>query len=178
MNGSQTYLSGGALVCAALGALGDVRRGRIPNWLTYGGVVAGLTLRGWLDGWAGAKDGLAAILVGGGALFLFFAAGGMGAGDVKLMAAVGSWVGLKQTVVVMAATAFAGGIVAIGHMIFFRRVGSTVRNLWDLVRHHLAHGIQPHPELNLQKPRSMRLPYGLAIALGTLYSFAATVWRG
>jgi len=73
---------------------------RIPNWLTYGSVVAALAARALL-GWPGIKGGLIGLLAGGGVFFLLFALGGMGGGDVKLMAAVGTWAGGAQTVVVL-----------------------------------------------------------------------------
>ena len=159
----------GALICAMIGAVSDIRAGRIPNWLTYGGLVVGLTLRTILEGWRGLGQGAAGILAGGGIFFLFYLVRGMGAGDVKLMAAVGAWTGVRQAVVVMIATAVAGGILGVVYMVFYRRVGSTVRNIGELIRFHLTSGIQPHPEVSLSDPGSIRVPYGLAIAMGTLY---------
>jgi len=70
---------------------------------------------------------------------------------------------------VLIATALAGGVLAVVYMVFCKRVGSTFRNLGVLLRFHLRSGVQPHPELNLQGPETIRLPYGLAIAMGTLY---------
>ena len=159
----------GALICAMIGAVSDIRAGRIPNWLTYGGLVVGLTLRTILEGWRGLGQGAAGILAGGGIFFLFYLVRGMGAGDVKLMAAVGAWTGVRPAVVVMIATAVAGGILGVVYMVFYRRVGSTVRNISELIRFHLTSGIRPHPEVSLSDPGSIRVPYGLAIAMGTLY---------
>jgi len=159
----------GGAICAIIGAVGDVRSSRIPNWLTYGGLVLGLTLRAALGGWRSLEQGLAGILLGGGIFFVFFLVHGMGAGDVKLMAAVGAWVGLQGTLRVLIATALAGGVLAVVYMVFYKRVGSTFWNLGVLLRFHLRSGVRPHPELNLQGPATIRLPYGLAIAMGTLY---------
>ena len=164
----------GALICAMIGAVSDIRAGRIPNWLTYGGLVVGLTLRTILEGWRGLGQGAAGILAGGGIFFLFYLVRGMGAGDVKLMAAVGAWTGVRQAVVVMIATAVAGGILGVVYMVFYRRVGSTVQNIAELIRFHLTSGIRPHPEVNLGDPGSIRVPYGLAIAMGTLYVFMSS----
>jgi prepilin peptidase CpaA len=65
-------------------------------------------------------------------------------------------------------------------MVFYRRVGSTVMNAGELLRFHVTAGIKPHPELSLQSQGALRMPYGVAIAAGTLYLFlsTATFWRG
>jgi len=159
----------GAAVCAIAGAVSDVRSNRIPNWLTYGGLALALTLRAAVGGWRSLEQGVGGILLGGGVFFVFFLVRGMGAGDVKLMAAVGAWVGPHPTLSVLIATALAGGVLAVVYMVFYKRVGSTFRNLGMLLRFHLRSGVRPHPELNLQGPETIRLPYGLAIAMGTLY---------
>src|SRR6516164_5718592 len=168
----------GALICAMVGAVIDMRARRIPNWLTYGSLLAGLAFRTILEGWRGLGQGAAGILAGGGIFFLFYLVRGMGAGDVKLMAAVGAWTGVRQAVVVMIATAVAGGSLGVVYMVFYRRVGSTVRNIGELIRFHLTSGIRPHPEVSLSGPGSIRVPYGLAIAMGTLYLLVSTFWWG
>ena len=71
-------------------------RTRIPNWLTYSGLIAALLVRTVLGGWANSWGGLAGMLLAGGIFFLLFLLGGMGGGDVKLMAAVGAWVGWRR----------------------------------------------------------------------------------
>jgi len=159
----------GATVCAIAGAVSDVRSNRIPNWLTYGGLALALTLRAAVGGWRSLEQGVGGILLGGGVFFVFFLVHGIGAGDVKLMAAVGAWVGPHSTLGVLIATALSGGVLALVYMAFYKRVGSTFRNLGALLRFHLRAGVRPHPELNLQGPETIRLPYGLAIAMGTLY---------
>ncbi len=169
----ERYLLIGAVVCALAGGINDVRGARIPNWLTYGSLLAGLAVRSaW--GWAGLKSGLIGLLAAGGIFYVLFLLGGMGGGDVKLMAAVGSWAGGTQTVVVLIASAIAGGILAVGYMVFHRRVRMTLLNVLELGRHHLTSGIQPHPTLNIQEAGALRIPYGLAVAMGTLYCLGNT----
>lgn len=174
----EIYFLCGAAVCAAVAAAWDVQHGRIPNRLTYGAMVGGLVLRTVLESWRGTLDGLAAGLVGGGVFFLFFLVRGMGAGDVKLMAAVGVWSGWRHLLPVMLASALAGGILALGYMIIRGRGFSTLRNLGKLFRHHLVSGLAPHPEINLQNPQAIKIPYALAIAVGTFYAFGVTLLRG
>lgn len=171
------YLSGG-VVCALLALVWDLLKGRIPNRITYSGMVAALGLRALLGGWHGVLDGLVGGLLGGGVFLLFFLLRGMGAGDVKLMTAIGLFAGIRQTLIIMLATALAGGVLAVGYMIFRKRGMQTLYNLGSLARYHLFFGLKPHPEINLQNPELIRLPYAVAIATGTCYAFAMAVLRG
>lgn len=170
----ESYLLFAALISATLGAVQDVRARRIPNWLTYGSLITGLGFRCYWEGWHGLAQGAEGMLAGGGVFFLFFLVRGMGAGDVKLMAAVGAWVGVWPTVLVMVYAAFAGLGIAVFYMFFYGRVGSTFVNVGELLRFHVTSGVKPHPEINLQDPGAMRMPYGLAIAIGTLFVFIST----
>jgi len=61
-------------------------------------------------------------------------------------------------------------------MVMHRRVRDTILNTVELVRHHTSEGFQPHPVLNVQQQGTMRLPYGLAIAIGTLYCVGNAFW--
>jgi prepilin peptidase CpaA len=165
-----------ALGIAIVGAVKDVAGRRIPNWLTYSGLLAALIVRVTFAGWPGLKLGLAGMALAGGIFFLLFMLGGMGGGDVKLMAAVGAWAGAAQVVSVLIVGAIAGGMLAVGHILLHRRVGETLRNTLELVRHHATAGLQPHPVLNVQQEGTMRLPYGLAIAIGTFYCVGNVFW--
>ena len=158
-----------AFAFALAGAVKDVRGGRIPNWLTYSGILAALVFRGFLAGFPGLKAGVLGMLTGGGLFVILFFLGGMGGGDVKLMAAASAWAGSAQVVNLLIATVIAGGILAVLYMVFRRRVSEALLNTVELIRHHLTSGLKPHPELNVREPETMRVPYGVAIAIGTLY---------
>lgn len=171
-----------ALALAIAAAVFDVREHRIPNWLTYPGIVLGLVLRGLLlrgglFGLKGLGSAVAGLLLAGGVMFLFYAVRAMGAGDVKLMAAVGSLVGPEHAVVVLLATAICGGVMGIVYAVYRGRMGATIRNLGSVLWFHARSGLQAHPELNLDNPAALRMPYGLAIATGTLYALLLTWWR-
>ena len=99
-----------------------------------------------------------------------------GGGDVKLMAAVGAWVGLAQGVNVLIVSAIAGGFLAVGYMLIHKQVFETLRNTAELARHHLTSGFEPHPLLNVQQAGTLRLPYGLAVAIGTFYCVGNAFW--
>jgi len=103
---------------------------------------------------------------------VFYLAGGMGAGDVKLIMAVGCMAGMPHIAFILLLTALCGGVMAIGLALVRGRLQETVMNVLELVSHHRQHGLQPHPDLNIANGRTLRLPYALAIAGGcilTLY---------
>jgi prepilin peptidase CpaA len=166
-----------ALVIASIGASIDVRTARIPNWLTYGGLAAALVSRAAM-GWIEFRSGLMGLLIAGGMFLLLFLIGGMGGGDVKLMAAVGTWAGSTQALPVLITSAIVGGLLAVLYMILGRRILLTLRNSLELIQHHVSSGIRPHPYLNVQEAGTMRVPYGLAIAMGTLYCASNAFLRG
>ncbi len=173
----DAFLLFDALALAVGAAVVDVQHHRIPNWLTYPGIALGILLRSLFFGWKGLGSGVEGCLLGGGIVFLFYAIRAMGAGDVKLLAAIGSFAGPSRTIVVLLATAICGGVLAIVYAIYKRRAGATLRNVGSVLQFHAASGIQAHPELNLDNPSALRMPYGLAIAAGALYSFVGTWWR-
>ena len=171
------YLFFLALTLALVGAIIDIQKHRIPNWLTYPGIVLGFGLRALLFGWKGLLSALAGCLLAGGIMFLFYMVRAMGAGDVKLMGAIGAVVGPSQVTGVLLATAIFGGLLAIVYALYRRRMISTLKNVGSVLRFHAWAGAQAHPELNLDNPSALRMPYGLAIALGTLYAFVTVWWR-
>ncbi len=178
-----SYLLLIAVVLAVAAAIFDLRQHRIPNWLTYPGIVLGIVTR-WVAyrhdsflGWKGLATALAGCLLAGGVMFLFFMVRAMGAGDVKIMAAIGAFVGPSSAAEVLLATAICGGVLAIGYALYRKRMISTLKNLASVLRFHAWAGVQAHPEVNLDNPAALRMPYGLAIALGTIYAFAAVTWR-
>lgn len=161
---------------AIAGAVQDVRGGRIPNWLTYPAMVGALVVRCAADGWPGLKSGLGGFLLAGGIFFFLFMLGGMGGGDVKLMAAVGAWAGDLRVVAILIAAAIAGGALAVVYIVSRKQLWLTLLNTGELLRHHMTSGLQPHPVLNVREPSTMRVPYGLAIAMGTLYCAGNAFW--
>jgi prepilin peptidase CpaA len=172
----ENYFLIGAVLVASAGAVSDARSARIPNWLTYSGLSAALVLRFAVLGWVGLKSGTVGALVAGGLFFALFVMGAMGGGDMKLMAAVGAWVGSQQVVTILLAAAFAGGFLAIVYIVFGRRGQQTLWNLWELIRFWIASGLQPHPALNVRESGSQRVPFGIAIAMATLYCAGNAIW--
>ena len=170
----ERYLLICAFVFALVGSVEDVRSRKIPNSLTYFGVIAALCIRIFVLGWPGLRDGLIGTLIGGGIFFFLFVIGGMGGGDVKLMAAVSAFAGLTQIVNLLIAAAISGGAMATVIMLYQQRMLTTIRNTIMLVQHHLTTGLRPHPDLNVRQTQSTRVPFAPAIAIGTLYCLSRT----
>lgn len=172
----DNYFFIGAGLVAFLGALTDIRAARIPNRLTYTALITAVVVRTLFLRWSGLESGAIGILLAGGAFCVLFMLGAMGGGDMKLMAAVGAWVGSRHILTVMLAIALAGGLLALVSMVFNKNSIQTVRNTVRLIGYRFTSGLQPHPEMNVQVPGSKRVPFGVAIALGTLFCAVNAIW--
>lgn len=102
-----------ALSLGVAAAVEDLRRRRVPNWLTAGGVVGGLACAAW-GGWHGLGMAAAGTVVGFLILLPFHWCGAMGGGDVKLMAAYGSLLGPSGILLAAVLAAVIGGVWAAG----------------------------------------------------------------
>ncbi len=91
----------------------------------------------------------------------------MGAGDVKLFAAIGAWIGPTQLLIALVLTALVGGAMALGAVAWGGYLGKIVRRTGGLV----LGPTQENGEAVLDPPRPRYVPYGPAIAIGTLMSF-------
>ncbi len=146
----------------------DLRTRRLPNFLTLGGAAVGFLHAIYAGGiWGGTSS-----LLGWGvglALFLpFFALRGLGAGDVKLLACMGAWLGPATTVWAALYSAMAGGVFALVVALFTGYLGTALRNVSFLWTFWQTVGLKPLPDLTLEGSRGPRLPYALPIAAGTL----------
>ena len=142
-----------AAIPAVVAGWTDWHTRRIPNWLVAPFLVIGIVASTWLHGWHGlgfSFEGLGLGLLLYGILFWM---GGMGAGDVKLAAAIGAWIGPGQLFIAMIVTAMAGGIMVLGWALF----GGFLKDLFKGAGDHMKR----------------KMPYAPAIAIGTLFSFFA-----
>lgn len=160
-----------AVVAALVASVWDIKTRRIPNWLTLSAILAGLAVHAVVGGTGDMLIALVAALVGGGIFAIFFVAGGMGGGDVKLMAAIGAIVGFQSLFQVMVLTAIMGGVFAICLALTRGRLKQTVDNIKLLLVHHRFQGLTPHPEINVANRKTLRLPYAIAIAAGCLITY-------
>jgi prepilin peptidase CpaA len=162
---------------AITAAVYDCRFRRIPNWLNLSGIILGF---GWnlvffhLHGAGRAAEGMLLAM----AVYLpFYLLRGMGAGDVKLMAAIGSLVGPANWLVIFIATALAGGIAGAGFSLFKRRFTETCCNVYFLAKDllHFRAPYRTNPQLDFRNTASLRLPHGLVIAVGCAAAVACSV---
>lgn len=147
----------------------DVRWSRIPNWLTFSVMVMGLVVHGWMGGLQGALSSLAGLAVGMGLFLIPYACKAIGAGDVKLMAAIGSIIGATGVISVALLSVLAGGLYALGAMSYQWGVAATSKKLVAVTDGTLVTGGTTGVGL-LRLPFKLR--YGLAIAAGTLLFLA------
>lgn len=158
-------------VTVALAAVTDIQRQRVPNWLTLSATVVALTLHTVSGGSTGLLFSAAGLACGFALLIGFYAAGGMGAGDVKLLATVGAFVGATQVLWVFLFAAIAGGLYALGVLLvtMINRSGgvNTARELRSGIRTFVLTGG------NVQSLRPSfgsypKLRYAVVIALGVI----------
>jgi prepilin peptidase CpaA len=167
-----------ASICAVIAAAFDIKSRRVPNLLTGPCLLAALSLHLGFGGWHGMLNSFVASLACGLVFFLFYLAGGMGAGDVKLMAVAGAFTGLSAVPILLVFTALAGGAMALGLAFVRGRMRETLSNVGAIAKHHVRQGLQAHPEINVQNNNQLRLPYAIAIAAGCLLTEWARVGQG
>ena len=145
-----------ALGMVTLAAYIDLRTRRIPNWLTVGMLAAGLVVNVWELGAAGFGVALAGCALGLVLLLPFYVVGGMGAGDVKLLGAVGALVGPQTLVSVAIYGALVGGTMS---LVALAARGSLIPAVTEILA-----------QQRLPARSGLKLPYGLAIASGVYLS--------
>jgi prepilin peptidase CpaA len=149
-------LFGLCLIVAVLATAEDIWRRRVSNYVTAGAFLSGVALHGWLYGWTGVWASLLGGVGGFLAFLIFFVLGGMGGGDVKLMAGFGTIVGKEHIVLAIVLVAMLGGLMAVGYLAF--------RKVRDLARRDEG-GSEGKPG------RKAMIPYAPAISLGMLLTF-------
>lgn len=125
------------LAGSLVAALWDLRTRRIPNVLTGGLFVSGLLAAGYLRGGPGLFDAVAGALVMALPFVILFLFGG-GAGDAKLMAAAGVWLGAQDGLVAMLAVVATGAVLGLGYALVKNRAALVLANTRDVAWHAWA----------------------------------------
>jgi prepilin peptidase CpaA len=150
---------------AILAARSDVRARRIPNALTGPAIVLALIAHFWFEGFPGLKSALAGMLVAGGLLLPGFIFRFTGAGDVKLMAAVGAWFAFPGALMATLFAFIAGGLVA---LVIAARRGILRHTLWNTAW-LAAWVMRPGAVASTPPPGSgVRFPFALAVLAGSI----------
>src|SRR3984885_16178469 len=144
----------GALILPTLLAIAggwtDWRTRRIPNWLTVPGLLLGIAMNSWLQGWPGAKASLLGAGLALALLLPFVLSRSLGAGDWKFVGALGAFLGPNNLLTVLLLAILVNGLMAVIMVIQKKRVRETARNLGRMLAALLTIHL-PSPDLNLEK---------------------------
>lgn len=180
MSGHEALVLTAAAV-ALIAAGTDLWRFKVYNVLTLPALAAGLCASAWVGGWQGlAASGLGA-LTGFGLLAAFFIMGGVGAGDVKLLTALGAWLGPATILRVFVASAIAAGLYALVLTIAYGGLAATAVDLLALADRMRRGDVRPSPEpaIAAEAARADRrrrlIPFAAMTFLGLVA--AVFVWK-
>lgn len=164
-------------VTLVIAAVIDGLKLKVPNWLTFPMIFSGWAFSAWYFGWSGLGWSLVGTVVGLALLLPFYAIGGMGAGDVKLLGGVGAWVWGTVTFYAFCVSALVGGVLAV-LMVVFRGAWARHRAQFFHILDEVVSIRDPNVLSAIaaeRKSSMMLLPYGIPIAIGTIAYFA---WSG
>jgi prepilin peptidase CpaA len=161
-----------AMAVALVAVVFDLRTRRIPNYLTIGTAAVALAVSGFAEGTTGLAGAGLGWLVGAIVFFPFFALGGMGAGDVKLMAALGALLGPINAIWLAIFSSIAGGVVAVLVSMSRGYLQQALANVWLMLLHWRVAGAGAVPGMTLRDTRGPRLAYAIPIAIGVV----CTIW--
>jgi prepilin peptidase CpaA len=166
-----------AMLVGTTAGLIDWRTRRIPNWLTVSGVLLGIGYRTLHAGPHGLAMGLQGMFLALICLLPMVLLRAMGAGDWKLMAALGAILGPVMMLFVLAGAIFLSGIMAMVMIVRAKKVKETFINVFVLVQGFLSFGLREFPDISLDNPDLLKLPFGVAAALAIVLCFLATRWK-
>src|ERR1700693_707948 len=169
--GTREIIWAFALTLTFLAAAVDWRTRKIPNWLTVPGILAGITLRTVISGWPGAKASLEGVGLALALLLPLVLLRALGAGDWKLMGAVGAFMGPILFLFILFGSILAAGLMSAIQTIKTKRVKETFRNIVELLRGFVVFGFQPNPHISLDNPKLMKIPFGMAVAVSAAACF-------
>ena len=168
----NTIVAAIALAIGTIACITDVRHRRIPNVLTFGAAAVALLFHTVVSGLPGLM-GAALGWVVGVALFLpFFLLRGMGGGDVKLLAALGAWLGPGDAFYLAIYASIAGGVLAILVSLARGYLTTAMRNIGSLLSYWSVVGPRPMAALTLDKGNAPRLAFAVPMLVGTM----VTLW--
>ncbi|HTN76041.1 MAG TPA: A24 family peptidase [Pirellulaceae bacterium] len=164
-------------VFAIVAAVIDGIELRVPNRLTYPFIIAGWIFNGCYFGWEGLGYSLWGTFVGMMCLLPWYAIGGMGSGDVKMMGGIGAWIYGTDTMWAFGVTVVVGAVLAIG-MVLYRGAWKQHENQFWMILNEILTIRDPNKltVIAAERKKSMLLlPYGIPIAIGTILYF---MWNG
>lgn len=158
------------LTIAGAACVTDLRTRRIPNVLTFGAALAGLVFQFATGGVEALGQAALGWLLGALVFLLPFALGGLGGGDVKLLAALGAWLGPADALWLVLYTGVAGGVMAVAVSARYGYLGTALQNVRLLLCHWQVAGIKALPEITLEGSGGPKLAYAFPILMGLVTS--------
>ena len=171
-----------ALALTLLAGWTDWRARKIPNWLTVSGLLLGLAVNfvlwGWRNtNWHGGKASLEGAALGLAVFLPFVLLRALGAGDWKLMGAVGATLGPVLLLFVIFGSVLVAGVMSVVEVVRSRRIKETAKNLVVLVHGFMTFGVRSGPNITIDNPGLMKVPFGVAVAIATVICYGAALWR-
>lgn len=163
-----------SIILAGLACATDISSRKIPNTLTLSGAAGAFVFFLVTTGWHGLAWSAGGWVVGLAMFLPLFLLGGLGGGDIKLVAALGSWLGPSNAAWLALYAAVAGGPLAVAMALSRGYLKRAFGNIWGLLGYWRLAGVRPHPGLTLETAEASapRLPYALPIAAGLVL----TLW--
>lgn len=158
----------------------DGKQLKVPNWITFPMVLSGLLYHSVANGWTGGNASLMGIGCGLLCLLPLYSIGGMGAGDVKLMAGIGAWLGATTTWNSFVVTIVVGAVMAVVMVLWSGRIQHHVTQFFAIAFEIVT--IRDPKKLFViakeRKPTMYLLPYGIPICVGSIMYFAYALSSG
>jgi prepilin peptidase CpaA len=171
----KPLILGLAVALALMAGWTDWRSRRIPNWLTVPGFFVGIAANVLTNGFAGLKTSLLGAGFGLAVLLPFVFLRSLGAGDWKLAGALGAFVGWEVLANLLMGSVLVAGVMALVLVIYKQRFKQTMHNIGSLLGSMFMLR-RPGAEVSLDNPQSLKVPYGVALALTTLLFGAGEIW--
>lgn len=168
------------LVLIMVSGFCDLKERKIPNKITFSGILIGILINLLTGGWSGLLQAVLGLFAGLAIFFIPFAMSGMGAGDVKLMGAIGALMGWQFSLMTAVYSALVGGVMVLGYLLFKGTLRDTLKkmifslftNLLNFVNrlgyNEYTYRAQEKFQKNGYTYQKVYIPYGVAIAGGAL----------
>jgi len=168
------------LMLVAASGFFDLKERKIPNKITFTGILIGILFNIITGGWMGLLQSLLGMFAGLAIFFLPFVMGGMGAGDVKLMGAIGALMGWEFSLMTALYSAIVGGVMVIIHLLYTGKLRETFKKmLYSLINllfqfvsrlgyNETVYKVHKKFSKNGHDYKKVYIPYGVAIAGGAV----------
>ncbi len=167
----QLILYGGLIIILVISSVTDLYQRRIPNLVTYPTICIALATYSFIGGLNGFLFSLYGLSFGFVVFLIPYLMGGMGAGDVKLMGAVGAVLGFKQTIIALLFVAIAGGVIALGLIVYRRTFKQTLSRIFVSCLFLGAHNDTSLLKLDKNGLTQDGIPFAVAITSGVCLFF-------